>query len=126
VRRLFSNFARGWPGFGLLLLRCAAGVTLIVSGVENILGGQTVLGWAAIGAGALLVAGLWTPVAGFLLILLSLFELLRHHETLCSDILMVAMGAALALVGPGAFSLDAWLFGMRRIDIEKLQGPPRR
>jgi hypothetical protein len=28
------------------------------------------------------------------------------------------MGAALALVGPGALSMDAWLFGWKRIDIE--------
>jgi hypothetical protein len=31
-----------------------------------------------------------------------------------------------AFVGPGAFSVDAWLFGLKRIDIEKLEGPSRR
>jgi hypothetical protein len=28
-----------------------------------------------------------------------------------------SMGAALALLGPGAFSVDAYLFGWKRIDI---------
>jgi hypothetical protein len=33
--------------------------------------------------------------------------------------LSAAIGAGLALVGPGAWSLDAWLFGWKRIDIER-------
>jgi putative oxidoreductase len=125
VRRLFSNFARGWPGIGLLLLRVAAGVTLIVSGVENVYAGQSIFGWAAIGAGTLLVVGLWTLVASFLLILFSVFDLYLHREILSPDLLMVAMGAALALIGPGAFSFDGWLFGLKKIDIEKLNRHPR-
>jgi putative oxidoreductase len=125
VRRLFSNFARGWPGFGLLVLRIAAGGTLIANGVVSFNAGHTAFGFAAIGAGALLIAGLWTPVAGLLLVLLTLIELFRHREILCPDMLLVATGAALALVGPGAFSLDAWLFGLKKIDIEKLKGHPR-
>jgi hypothetical protein len=49
-----------------------------------------------------------------------------HHENPYPAIFLAAMGAGLALVGPGAFSIDAWLFGLKKIDIEKLNGSPRR
>jgi putative oxidoreductase len=75
MRRLFSSFARGWPGIGLLLLRVVSGVFLITDGVEKCRGGQQVgsliVGLFAIVGGALLAAGLWTPIAGPLVIALS-------------------------------------------------------
>src|ERR1700685_4853142 len=71
LRRLFSNFAHGWPGAGLLLLRLVAGIALIYRGAITLWGGlpigAAVLNVVATGAGFLLFAGLWTPVAGALL-----------------------------------------------------------
>ncbi len=32
-------------------------------------------------------------------------------------LLLATLGAALALLGPGALSLDAWIFGWQRIDM---------
>jgi putative oxidoreductase len=122
VRRLFSTFARGWPGVGLLLLRIVAGAGLIAHGFGTLhTGGQpiqpAIFGMIAIGDGTLLLAGLWTPIAGFLVILLALWDTFVQNENLNAGLLLAAIGAALALVGPGACSLDARLFGWKRIDI---------
>jgi uncharacterized membrane protein YphA (DoxX/SURF4 family) len=121
VRRLFSNFAHGWPGVGLLLIRIAAGVSLVVEGFENFQAGEQaaslVLRLLAIADGALLIAGLWTPIAGSLVIGLAIWQTVLRHENPYPGILLAAMGGALALVGPGALSMDAWLFGWKRIDI---------
>ena len=122
MRRLFSSFARGWPGIGLLLLRIVSGGFLIGEGVERCRAGQPIgsliVGLLAIVDGAFLVTGLWTPIAGSLVIALSTWGILVGHEDPHPGILLAAIGAALALVGPGALSLDARLFGWKRIDLE--------
>jgi uncharacterized membrane protein YphA (DoxX/SURF4 family) len=122
VRRLFSTFARGWPGVGLLLIRIVAGISLIIDGIGKLHAAQAIepaiLGFLAIGDGALLVAGLWTPIAGSLVIAIVTWEILVRHDHAYPDILLAAIGAALALVGPGALSVDARLFGWKRIDLE--------
>ncbi len=121
MRRLFSNFARGWPGVGLLLIRLVAGVSLIGHGLQRFQVGETpaslVLSLLAIGDGALLLAGLWTPIAGLFVIAIAIGQTILHHENPYPAILLATIGAALALVGPGALSVDARLFGWKRIDI---------
>ena len=122
MRRLFSTFARGWPGIGLFLLRIVAGVSLVIDGVEKCHADQTIesmiLGLFAIGGGALLTAGLWTPIAGPLVVAISTWGILVEHDNPHPDILLAAIGAALTLVGPGALSIDARLFGWKRINLE--------
>jgi hypothetical protein len=83
------------------------------------------LGLFEVANGAALIAGLWTPAAGILSVVLSICEIFVFHDILCPAILLASMGAGLALVGPGAISIDAGLFGLKRIDISKLDGPPR-
>ena len=128
VRRFFSNFAGGWPALGLLLIRIAAGVALIIDGKSRVLPGQPILplivGVLAIADGSILLVGLWTPLAGILAIALSAAEILVYHENPCPGILVAAMGAGVAFVGPGALSIDARLFGLKKIDIDKLEKPP--
>jgi putative oxidoreductase len=123
LRRLFSTFARGLPGVGLLLMRLVAGVVLIAHGIGRFLIGTpleaSILNIFSIGDAVLLIAGLWTPIAGSLLALLTVFDLITQDGNPYSTILLATMGAALALVGPGAWSLDAWLFGWKRIDIDR-------
>ncbi len=119
MRRLFSSFARGWPGIGLLLLRIVSGGLLIMDGVEKCRAGLLMAGLVAMVDGALLVTGLWTPIAGPLVIVLSAWGILAEHQDPHPGVLLAAIGAALALVGPGALSLDARLFGWKRIDLEK-------
>lgn len=65
----------------------------------------------------LLIAGLWTPVAGALVALIELWNAYSRPGDLWFYILLGTLGVALALLGPGAWSADARLFGWKRIDI---------
>jgi uncharacterized membrane protein YphA (DoxX/SURF4 family) len=121
VRRLFSTFARGWPGAGLLIMRIVAGATLIYDAVYTLREGPTtpaaVLAVLTIAASLLLVVGLYTPLAGTLVAILGLLSAISQPAERTAAILLAAIGAALALLGPGAWSIDARLFGWKRIDI---------
>jgi len=119
VRRLFSTFAHGSAGIGLLLLRLAAGIAVVVQGVEAMLPGPP-LGAAlfqalSIGLGTLLIAGLGTQIAAALLAVDALWNVFASGHP-WRWILVAAMGAALALLGPGAWSVDARLFGWKRLE----------
>jgi putative oxidoreductase len=120
LRRLFSTFARGWPGVGLLLLRLVVGIALIGRAIEKLNSGPSLQIIAvcavAIGLALLLLAGLWAPVAGTLVAALELCTIPWELGTLSTHIFMAAMAAALALVGPGFWSLDRRLYGWKRID----------
>ena len=121
MRRLFSTFAHGSAGAGLLLLRLAAGIALVVQGVEGLLAGPAlaaVLFHAfSIGVGILVAVGLWTQLAAVLMAADGLLNLYLSELYPWRSALLVAMGAALALLGPGAWSIDARRFGWRRVDL---------
>ena len=119
MRRLFSTFARGLPGVGLLLLRLVVGIALIDRGVTRLLGGTSVhlavLSVLTTGAGLLLLAGLWTPIAGTVVAFIELWKVFLHVGDPWIYILLGTIGAALALLGPGAWSVDARFFGWKRL-----------
>ena len=62
-----------------------------------------------------IIIGLWTPVAGGLIAAVELWIALVHPGDLSSVILLATLGATLAMIGPGAFSVDARLFGRKHI-----------
>ena len=65
----------------------------------------------------LLIIGLWTPVAGLFMAVSELSLLLFPSSSGSMHIVLAALGAALAMIGPGAWSVDARLFGRKRIRI---------
>jgi uncharacterized membrane protein YphA (DoxX/SURF4 family) len=125
VQRLFSSFADGWPGFGLLLLRLLTGAALIHFGIAGVREAPElttiVLQIIGIGAGILLLIGLWTPVAGAIAAVVEVCIALSLYSSHSGDpwipIVQAVLAAVLAMVGPGAWSIDARLFGRRRIDM---------
>jgi uncharacterized membrane protein YphA (DoxX/SURF4 family) len=76
---------------------------------------------AATIGGILLFAGLWTPVTGAILatnelwIALSVYSSQRYGHWI--HILLAVLTAGVAMLGPGAWSIDARLFGRKRFDI---------
>ena len=100
---------------GLLLLRLVAAIAVIAQSLTT---RSVLLDGLAIAAGILLLSGLWTPVSGSLLAALELWKVLaRRPIDPWADILLGTIGAALGLLGPGAWSADARLFGWKRIDV---------
>jgi putative oxidoreductase len=115
VQRLFSTFPSGFPGAGLLLLRAAVAIppahVLLTSSSPTIVEVMTA------GAALLLLMGLWTPVAGGLIAVIQLGLAWSHPATPWAFIQVGVMCAALAMLGPGGYSVDARLFGRKRIQI---------
>jgi putative oxidoreductase len=119
VQRLFSTFADGWPGRGLLLQRVLLGSELLYREFACLSATpvcRLVLEHSMGAAAALfLIAGLWTPVAGVLIAGIELWIALSAPATAGIPIVLAVLGATLAMIGPGAWSVDALLYGRKRI-----------
>ncbi len=115
MRGFSSSFPRGSAGAGLLILRAAVGLQLLL---ESGCGGVTP--WWLVVLELVLVlaltAGFLTPVAalvsGGFQVACMLHANWQHAATL-----MIAMVTAIALVllGAGGYSVDARVFGRRRL-----------
>ena len=68
---------------------------------------------------ALLLVGLWTPVAGVLMAVGEQCLILSHTNDPWTHVRLGGLGAALAMLGPGAWSVDARLFGRKRIEFSR-------
>ena len=130
LQKLFSTFPEGWPGLGLVLIRLAVALSAIVQGISTFVGSSAqLLGWtigsAEILVGAALLIGFLTPIAGGFASLVNLAigvswfmtpGRYAHERTVAAFYLLV-MSIAITALGPGAFSLDARMFGRREIII---------
>ena len=106
--RFHSRAPRGLPAVGLLLMRVAVAVTIA--------GQRPVRHFTEFAAALLLIGGVWTPAATALIALFQIWRLIFQaggYESL----LLATMATALALIGPGTWSVDARIFGWRRVDI---------
>ena len=125
---VFRGFPDGRTGLGLFLLRATLGTAALILGRSDMAAGVWVAGWCALGAGVALWIGVATPLAAALVglaaaaiwtsVLPPVNPSLFASGT--SLVFVAAVAAAVVLLGPGAFSLDARLFGLREIII-----PPR-
>lgn len=127
MQRLFSTFADGWPGAGLLLLRLLAGVALIHFGVGGIREGPppwtVILQVIGVAAAPFLVVGMFTPLAGVLAAAAKVWIAISGFSSHSGDpwgaLAQAVLAVALAMIGPGAWSIDARRFGRKRIDLPK-------
>ena len=120
LRRSFYDFARGWPGTGLLLIRLLIGLMVINHEVRLLasssLGLSSAISVGLILAGILLIIGLWTPVAAILVGVLQVPNSVHSVDPwMCLRLGIFA--SALAMVGPGGWSVDARLFGWKRLEV---------
>jgi putative oxidoreductase len=77
---------------------------------------------SASAGGIFLIAGLWTPVTGALIALdelwIASFLYFSARGGGWTHVLLAVMGASMAMLGPGAWSIDARRFGRKRFDID--------
>jgi putative oxidoreductase len=121
LQRLFSTFANGWPGIGLLLQRLLTATALLCHGIGRLTEpypfASVFPNVIAAGAGMLILVGLWTPVVGTVVAIAELWIVCSHIDDPGIPIMLATLGASLAMIGPGAWSVDARLFGRKHIEI---------
>ena len=71
----------------------------------------------------LLLVGLWTPVMAALMAISAFVGAVLHDVTWVHCVSVALLSVALALIGPGAWSIDARLYGWKEI---KISGRRRR
>lgn len=124
-------FPGGWSGIALLLLRVVVGMSLAFQGAgyfadwTSLTFKTLTIGALCIASGTCLVAGLLTPFACTFTVLScigfsSSWLPLPAHDVLSGNLVIVnmtVMAIVIAVLGPGAFSLDSRMFGRREIVI---------
>jgi uncharacterized membrane protein YphA (DoxX/SURF4 family) len=115
MQRLFSMFPSGWPGLGLVILRVSVAVPVLLDTYGN---RNELPGWALVALAVLsatLSVGFLTPMVAVLALVVRLVSLISVSAgSEAAAICMTILGAlALAMLGPGAYSIDAFRFGRR-------------
>jgi hypothetical protein len=130
LQRSFTSFPSGPVGAALFALRAVVGVIAVVQSALAVIADPCTLclvaGIPAALAGLALLPGFATPLVSALLaseaaallfgMRIEALELLDSRIALFE---FAVMAATLAVVGPGATSIDARLFGRREVTIER-------
>ena len=131
MQKLFVSFPDGWPGIGLLWLRLVVGGALAAQGATYLAGfleagvGVWAVVLMALLGGLCLIGGLFTPAAGVMAIvgtaLVATGPIHESHLFFRSQgsLLLAAATVSIVLIGPGAYSIDARIFGRREILIPR-------
>jgi uncharacterized membrane protein YphA (DoxX/SURF4 family) len=119
LQRLFSTFAEGWPGAGLLLQRVLTSTILVYCGASHLLENARLAPslpyLIAAVAGTFLLIGLWTPLAGSTIAVVELWILLAWSGNSLIAGMLAGLGATVAMIGPGIWSIDAKLYGRKHL-----------
>ena len=132
---MFRTYPGSLAGVGLLLLRLALGGSVSIHAVQCLSDSGMLVQSAAffnlvgIISGLSIIVGFLTPIASLItgLVILSLVILNPEAcnsplvKTTFGFVVMLTVSAVIPLLGPGAFSIDAHLFGRRKVII-----PPRK
>jgi putative oxidoreductase len=123
LQRLFSNFANGWPGRGLLAQRVLIAALLaycVVNRLREASASVSVPELIGAGLSIFILLGLWTPIVGTLVSLIEVWVFLSRGMDVWIPIILATLSATLAMIGPGAWSVDARLFGRKHIEPPEL------
>jgi hypothetical protein len=83
-------------------------------------GSSGALGAVAAGSAAFLLIGLWTPIAGATAVGIELWMAFSRPEEVWPSLLCAAMGLSSMFLGPGSWSIDAIVYGRKRISISRM------
>ncbi|WP_114240425.1 hypothetical protein [Dyella sp. C9] len=124
MQRLFSMFPVGLPGIGLLCLRLTAALALCLA-TQSMQARFPALAWMLEILCFLLLIGFATPLLASFCALIGVYALIRSGGAAwaCAGI-SVPVAVALALLGPGGYSVDARMFGRRSVVINDPDDPP--
>jgi hypothetical protein len=117
-RRLFSSFPNSSAGAALLLLRVSVSVAIVIHAMHSSMQFDTALpilvatAWIS---AALLVLGICSPIAAGLASAAEIAQALLGQRGLLEHLLVSAIAFGLVLLGPGAWSIDAYLYGRKRL-----------
>jgi hypothetical protein len=114
MRRTFDSVLRHRLAGGLFLLRLVV-VAVVISSRAS------ASNFVEQGSALLLLGGIWTSAAGAIITLIEVWRLVSGSGGWVS-VLVAAITTALALMGPGPWSVDAQLLGWRRIEIPTREG----
>jgi hypothetical protein len=131
LQRWYRTFPHGLPGIGLLVLRLAIGAKLVIEASGCMLDqqglklGVWLLGLFFLGIGTSFVLGFLTQLMAGIAALAGAAIYVWHPAWAVFFLSLtgfeaIGMALAIALLGPGAISLDAYFFGRRKIVIPRV------